>query len=145
MIKYEETGAMGPESELDMVLRMVYEKTGVWIPYDDVAACHRVGNKNNNSFVLKIWNRKRFSPWHFLTEGMLTGKTFSPQNIFINFLLTTRRIELSKLVRQAKKDNLIQKYSIDQNGKIFVKKLGNDNDFHLVSSKEDLDKFTTAT
>ena len=145
VIRNEDTGATGPESELDMVLRMVYDKTGVWIPYEDVAACHRIGNKNNNSYVLKVWNRKRFSPWHFLTEGMLTGKTFSPQNIYINFLLTTRRIELSKQVRQAKKDNLIQKYSIDQNGKIFVKKLGNDNVFHLVSSKEDLENLTTAT
>ena len=31
----------GKESELDMVLRMIYEKTGVWIPYEDVSACHR--------------------------------------------------------------------------------------------------------
>ena len=31
----------GPESELDMVLRMIYDKTGVWFPYSDVAACHQ--------------------------------------------------------------------------------------------------------
>ena len=141
-IKYEETGAIGPESELDMVLRMVYEKTGVWIPYEDVAACHRFGNNNNNSFVLKVWNRKRFSAWDALTEGMLTGKTFSPQNIFINFMLTPKRTELSKQVRQAKKDNRIKKYSVDQNGKFHIKKLGNDDRFHPVSSNKDLEELT---
>ena len=141
-IQYADTEAHGPESELDMVLRMVYEKTGVWIPYEDVAACHRVGNSNNNSFVLKVWNRKRFSSWDQLTEGMLTGKTFSPQNIFINFMLTNRRTELSKQVRQAKKDNLVKKYSVDQNGKIYIKKLGNDDKFHLVTSLKHLEEMT---
>ena len=125
-----------------MVLRMVYEKTGVWIPYEDVAACHRFGKSNNNTFVLKVWNRKRFSPWDQLTEGMLTGKTFSPQNIFINFMLTTRRTELSKQVRQAKKDNLVKKYSVDQNGKIYIKKLGNDDKFHPVTSLKHLEEMT---
>ena len=44
----------GPESELDMVLRIVYDKTGVLFPYSDVAACHNFGKAENHSFVLKI-------------------------------------------------------------------------------------------
>ena len=130
----------GPESELDMVLRMVYEKTGVWFPYSDVAACHQFGKAESHSFVLKIWNRNRFSSWDQLAQGMLTGKGFSDQNIFINFMLTPRRTELSKQVRQAKKDRLIAKYSVDQNGKFFVKMLGDDTRFHPVISVEDLEK-----
>ena len=34
---------------------------------------------------------------------------------------------MSKMVRQAKKDSLITKYSVDQNGKIFVIKTGDTN------------------
>ena len=55
---------------------------------------------------------------------MRTGKGFSDKNIFINYMLTAMRIELSKQVRMAKKDHTIAKYSIDANGKIFVKKIG---------------------
>ena len=130
----------GKESELDMVLRMIYEKTGVWIPYEDVSACHRFGKAKNNSFVLRVWNWKPCSAWDELSWGMRTGQGFSNKNIFINFMLTERRTELSKQVRQAKKDKLIGKYSIDQNGKIFVKPVGSNTNFKLVSCVDDLDK-----
>ena len=46
---------------------------------------------------------------------MLSGKEVGRKNIFINFMLTAKRTELSKLVRQAKKDKHIMRYSIDQN------------------------------
>ena len=136
-----ENGSYGKESELDMVLRMVYEKTGVWIPYEDVSACHRFGKEENNSFVLKIWNRKKFSAWDELSWGLLTGKGFSKKNIFINYMLTARRTELCKQVRQAKKDKLIAKYSVDQNGKIYVKPVGHNTNFSQVSCANDLEKF----
>ena len=127
------------ESELDMVLRMVNDKTGVWIPYEDVSACHRFGKEESHSYVLKVWNRKKFSAWDELAWGMLTGKGFSNnKNIFINFMLTARRTELSKQVRQAKKDKKIAKYSIDQNGKIYIKQIGGDNRYHPVKSIDDL-------
>lgn len=135
-------GTFGPESELDMVLRMVHDKTNVWIPHKDVAACHQFGKAENNSFVLKIWNRKRFSAWDILSKAMLTGKGFSEQNIFINFMLTPRRTEISKQVRQAKKAKLIAKYSVDQNGRIYVKKLGEGTRFDPVLSVEDIEKIT---
>ena len=122
-----------------MVLRLVYEKYGVRIPYSDVSACHRFGKKENNSFVLKIWNRKPFSAWELLTKAMLSGKEVSRLNIFVNFMLTTRRTEMSKMVRQAKKDNLIQKYSVDQNGKIYVIHNG-DNRYKEVKSIADIEK-----
>ena len=52
-------------------------------------------------------------------------------------MLTSKRTELSKQVRQAKKDNFIEKYAIDQNGRIFVKKIGDDLRFHQVYSVND--------
>ena len=131
----------GMESELDMVLRMVYDKTGVWIPYEDVSACHRFGKEESHSYVLKVWNWKKYSAWDKLSWGMLTGKGFSNnKNIFINFMLTARRTELSKQVRQAKKDKEIAKYSIDQNGKIYIKQIGGDNRYHLVTTVDDLNR-----
>ena len=140
-VSWDDNNTWGPEAELDMVLRMVYEKTGVGIPHRDVAACHRVGKWENHSFVLKIWNRKPFSAWEMLTEAMLTGKHFSRQNIFINFMLTPKRTEISKQVRKAKIDQQIQKYSVDQNGKIFVKKIGEDKVWHPIVSLEEIEKF----
>ena len=130
------------ESELDMVLRMVQEKTGVRFHYSDVVACHRIGKRDSNSFVLKIGNRQPNSAWDMLTSGMKTGKSFSRQNIFINFMLTSRRTEVSKQLRKVKKDGLIDKYSIDQNGRFFIKKNGDDPKFHEVVSVKDIEKFT---
>ena len=107
------------------------------IPYADVAACHRFGKKENNTFVLKIWNRKPYSAWELLTKAMLAGKEVGRKNIFINFMLTAKRNELSRLVRQAKKDNQILKYSIDQNGKIYIIKTG-ENDYKEVTCVDDI-------
>ena len=136
-----EDDTFGMESDLDMVLRMIYEKSGVWIPHSDVTACHRFGRAQAHSFVLRVWNRKPYSAWDNLSWMMMTGKGFSDQNIFINFMLTAKRTELSKQVRLAKKDRKIAKYSIDQNGKIWVKKSGGDN-FRTVSTFEDLENLT---
>ena len=91
--------------------------------------------------MLKIWNWKQCSAWEALSWMMLTGKGYSDKNIFINFMLTARRTELSKQVRMAKKDRKIAKYSIDQNGNIWIKKIGSDNDFYTVSCMEDLENF----
>ena len=61
---------VGMESELDMVLRMVYDKTGVWIPYEDVSACHRFGKEESHSYVLKVWNWKKYSAWDKLNQNL---------------------------------------------------------------------------
>ena len=136
-----EDQSYGMESELDMVLRMIHDKTGIWFPYEDVEACHQFGKPENHSFVLKIWNRKKFSSWDELSWGMLTGNSFdNNKNIFINFMLTTRRTELSKQVRKAKKDRAIAKYSIDPNGKIYIKQIRGDNRYLTVTSVEDLNR-----
>ena len=127
VLYWPQTNTWGPEGDMDMVLRLIYMKYGVRIPWTDVSACHRFGKKESHSYVLRIWNRKPFSAWELLTKAMLTGKETSRQNIFVNHMLTSRRTEMSKMVRQAKKDSLITKYSVDQNGKIFVIKTGDTN------------------
>ena len=128
------------ETDMDLVLRMVAIKTGVRIPISDVVACHRIGkNKKSHSFVLKIGNRQPFSSWDMLNNAMMSGN-MSKDNIFINFMLTKTRTEVSKKIRQMKKDKKFQNYAIDQNGKFFVKKNGYDDRYYPVSSIEDIEK-----
>ena len=121
--------ALRDENDLELAVRMVGLKTGVYIPHRDVYACHPIGKKENHSYILCIGNRQPGSAWDDLTYGMRTGKNrdggyFTKENIFVNYQLTARRIQLSKEVRKAKTDNLLQKYSIDANGKIYIKQLG---------------------
>ena len=135
---------------MEMVLRMVQQKTLVRIPKEDVAACHQIGNKDNNSYVLKIWNRKPYSAWDLLTTGMRNGwnveeqEKFTNANVFINYMLTTRRTQISRKLRNAKKDQHIDRYSIDQNGRFFVKK-GDDSRFHEVFSVDDIENIVKKT
>jgi hypothetical protein len=70
---------------------------------------------------------------------MRKGEYLSTDNIFINYQLTARRIALSKEVKHARKSKIIQKYSIDANGKIWVKALNKDS-FKEVKSKDNLQK-----
>ena len=86
-------------------------------------------------YVLKIGNRQPFSAWEALNNAMMTG-SMSKDNIFINFMLTKARTEMSKQVRQLKKERKIQNYSIDQNGKFFIKKNGDDSSFEFISFED---------
>ena len=105
----------------------------------DIVACHRIGkNKDSHSYVLCVANRKPGSAWDTITSDMQKG--FSDKsNIFINYQLTHRRIAISKEVKKAKKDNLIKKYSVDANGKIWIKPLNKDI-FKEVTSIDNLQK-----
>ena len=58
-------------------------------------------------------------------------------NIFINFQLTDKRAALAKAVRTAKSGGKITGYSINQNGVIKIKKLG-ETEYKTVSSVENL-------
>ena len=132
-------GYLTGENDLDLVIRMVQKKTGIRFPICDVVACHRIGKKESHSFVLKIGNRQPYSCWDALTYGMMTGTNFSDDNIFINFMLTQKRTEMSKQVRQLRKDRQIQNYSIDQNGKFYIRKVGDDTKFYKVSFMKDIE------
>ena len=44
--------------------------------------------------------------------------------VYLNFQLTERRAELAKSVRKAKSERRVAGYSVDQNGKIKIKKNG---------------------
>ena len=71
---------------------------------------------------------------------MRTGDNFVKDvNVFINYMLTKERSELAKKVRAAKTAKKINKYFIDQNGRIKVKKTGDaEKNYHEVKSEDDL-------
>ena len=89
------------ESDTEMVVRLVRMKTGQAIPLQDISACHPIGRKESNTFILRVTNRKPGSAWDTITTGMRRGFA-SDDNIYINYQLTDRRIALSKEVKQAK-------------------------------------------
>ena len=128
------------ESEVEMVLRVIREKTSIVIPEEDIIACHRVGKKETNSFVVRFNNRKPGSAWEVLTAAMMKPKGLAKdKNVFLNFQLTKHRADLAKAVRQAKKDEKIAAYSIDRNGTIKIKKLAGDKEYLTVKSVNNLD------
>ena len=116
------------ETDMEMIQRLIEMKTGVWVSDRDIIACHPLGRRERNSFIIRINNRSPLSSWDMITRGMMSAENnFSKDNIFINFQLTKRRGDLAKEVRKAKKDGVIKSYEIDMNGRIFVRYLDNKN------------------
>ena len=128
------------ENDMEMVLRLVTMKTGAPIQECDVVACHPLGRRDRNTYILSVNNRAPMSSWDIITKGMVTAENnFSYDNVFINFQLTKRRGEICKEVRKAKKDNLIKSYETDANGRIYVKNM--DNKFVEIIEIEDIRKY----
>ena len=141
---WDRHGNWRKENDLEMVLRLVHMKTGIWIEEKDVIACHPLGRRERNTFILSVNNRAPDSAWDIISTGMVTGdkdKIFNKENVFINFQLTKRRGEICKEVRRAKKENLIKNYDIDANGKIFVKELGDEKKTVQISDLETIRKY----
>ena len=135
-------GMWRSETDLEMVQRMVESKTGVWVHERDITACHPLGRRERNSFILCINNRSPMSSWDIITRGMMSAdNNFSYDNVFINFQLTKRRGDICKELRKAKKENIVKNYEIDANGRIFVKYGGLDNKAYEIIDLEDIQKY----
>ena len=127
------------ETDMEMIQRLIELKTGVWVNERDVTACHPLGRREKNTFIISISNRSPLSSWDMITRGMMSGENnFSKDNIFINFQLTKRRGEIAQEVRKAKKDGLVKSYEIDMNGRIFVKYAGTNNKTYEIFNKNDI-------
>ena len=85
------------------------------------------------------------SNWDTLTSAMRTGENMVKEvNVFMNYQLTPSRSALAKEVRKAKNEKKIDKYSVDQNGRIKVKpKTGDNRIFTEVKSFDDLAKLSS--
>ena len=139
------TGEQRVEDEHEMIVRLIKNKTGVVIPLSDIEACHALNKRgSDSSFIIRISNRKPGSAWSTLAARMLTGmnnvtkSNFTQDNLFLNFQLTKKRGELAKVIRKARYDKKIAKYSVDQNGNFTVKVKSN-NKWQGISSTEDLE------
>ena len=65
---------------------------------------------------------------------MKASNMVKEKNVYINFQLTKDRAALAKDVRKAKTDGRIGGYSVDQNGRIKIKKLDGDKQYKKVTS-----------
>ena len=131
------------ESDTDMVIRLIQQKTGVAIEKRDIIACHPMGKKNqNHAFVIRLGSRQEGSAWQILTEGMRTGKNsatnqnFSRDNLYINYQLTNKRAKLAMQVRKARSAENIYRYYVNQNGVIKVKKTAATEDKYVEVTSE---------
>ena len=89
---WDRHGIWRSENDMEMVQRLVESKTGVWVHERDITACHPLGRRERNSFILCISNRSPMSSWDIITRGMMSAdNNFSYDNVFLNFQLTKRR------------------------------------------------------
>lgn len=135
------------ETETQMVIRVVAEKTGVWFDDREVQACHTL-NRQRTSFILRISDLKPGSNWDTLQQGMLSGinhrdnESFVRNNVFLTHQLTKRRLDfVQEVVKVAKQEQKITSYCTDQNGvtKVSLNR-GRGKKWVKVSSKEELEE-----
>ena len=137
---WDRFGIWRSETDTEMVCRLVERKTGVCFQEREIVACHPLGRRERNTFILSISNRTPMSSWEVLTRGMMSAdNNFTNENVFINFQLTKRRGEICKEVRRAKKEELIKGYDMDANGRIFVRDL--DNSVNEIVTHQDATKY----
>ena len=97
---YTLEGREQKESELEMVLRVIKQKTCVEFKKEEVHAFHPIGQerKNPTSFILKVNNRAPHSNYSILSAGMKTGRNdiagenFTQENVFISHQITPKRV-----------------------------------------------------
>ena len=134
----DENGAAIKESDTDLVLRLIKEKSGVTIPTKDVVACHPIGTADKHTFVIRIVNRRPGSAWEELVAALMKSSNMDKSvPVFINYQLTEKRAALAKAVRTAKKEEKLAGYSVDQNGRIKIKKIG-EKSYEVIRSEEQL-------
>ena len=133
------------ETEVEMCVRIVHQKTGVAIPPTDISACHALNKRGPDStYILRVTNMVPGSAWDILASCLFTGRCKKTNhvvkkevNAFINFQVTPRRGNLLKAARLERRSNRQFKYGVDQNGRITVK-VNEYCDFVAVRSEESL-------
>ena len=154
----DQFGTDRTEQDVEMVLRVVGERSLVKFPVEEVEACYpleqgRDGRRPTNWFV-KFKTRRVGSQWHTLAAGMRTGfnpdtKTGFPEaNIYLNHPLTPRRARfLKEVVKVAHREKKVGKYMVDERGSIWAKKVkggrferGDQFKYWPVTTKEEVER-----
>ena len=108
------------ESTTTMCSRVMALSLGREVPEADIVACHPMG-KQGLTYIVRIINRNPGSAWDTLQAGLATGGLNSRDSgVFLSFQLTPRRVKILDSVRDARKERLISKFRVDQNGRIAI-------------------------
>jgi hypothetical protein len=154
-------GVQRKEKDVEMVTRVIKEKSAVEFKESEVQACHPLGRgkdgKEPTTWIIRISNLRPKSNWDTLCAGMKTGKVttdgttftnFTDTNVYLNHQITPKRSKfLQEEVKVAHKNKKIGKYMVDERGQIRVKKekgtredRGDQFKFYTVANKEELQK-----
>ena len=103
-----------------------------------------MGQSDKHTYVLRIMNRRPGSAWERLTAIMTKATSMEKSvHVYLNFQLTELRAALAKSVRIARQEGKIAGYSVDQNGRIKIKKIGGTRYDTIVKSVEQLNSVIT--
>ena len=116
------------ETLAEMCCRGIQGHAGADIkPDTDVIACHKLPEAGN--YILRVGNRTEGSGWEALSAGMVTGKYaggggdyFKKDGVHLSFQVTQAKSKLLHQVRLARKAKLLSKFSINENGKITIRR-----------------------
>jgi hypothetical protein len=145
------------ENDVEMVTRVINQKSNVMFREEEVQACHPIsrgqGGQEPTTWIIRVSNLRPNSNWALLCAGMKTGKlpggsSFTQANVFLNHQLTPRRSKfLQEEVKVAHKASKIGKYAVDERGNIRVKlqkgskdDKGNQFKYFTVKNQEELTK-----
>lgn len=118
------------ESLTEMNLRLIKETSGAEIKVPDVVNCHRVP-ENDYTYILRVANLGPGSGWETLAAGMLSGKRapgtggkyFADNGVYISFQLTETKAKVHNQLRLLRKEKkLISKFSVNQNGRMTIRR-----------------------
>ena len=107
------------ESTTTMCSRVMALSLGREVPEADIVACHPMG-KQGLSYIVRLINRNPGSAWDALQAGISSGGLNSQSGVFLSFQLTPRRVKVLDSVRAARRERLVSKFRVDQNGRIAV-------------------------
>ena len=116
LIKSDQQLREDGESLTEHIIDLAKRKYDVSISGEDIQACHRLPN---NQVILRLWKRTSNSSWSRLAGGIKSGMN-SGFNVYFNFQLTKRRINLMYELRQLRRGNRIRKFLTDENGQISI-------------------------
>ena len=111
------------ETQVEVGQRMIQDTSGFQVKKEEVAAFHKMPN-TENSWIMTI-KRSPEGAWEALSAAMLCGKWqdgeyFENTGVYLSFQLTKLRSKVLHQVRLARKEKLLERFSVNQNGRITI-------------------------
>ena len=111
------------ENQVEVCSRLVQGTSGFQVPSQEVAACHKMPN-SEHTWVISL-KRVPGGVWEALSAAMLCGKRqdgdyFADTGVYLAFQLTKQRSKVLHQVRLARKEKLLERFSVNMNGRITI-------------------------